>query len=260
MKFIEKFKNLSRNYLGKSILGRILLGTQSKSIFNSICVISATRMSERDFWRKSALGQSLKSKLTDPHISFDIHYKNTVGLPTIYNAQLQNPDAADILIFVQDDVWLDDPDWVEKIKLALRQFDIVGVAGNTRISKNQIAWNMIKLKDDQYAQDSGYLSGGIAHAQHRKGELKMFGPTPARCKLLDGVMLAVSRTRMQKNKVIFDARFDFPLHSLDFCRTAHKAGLSLGTWPIALTHQSGGEYQSEKEKADSALYLKKWGG
>lgn len=42
------------------------------------------------------------------------------------------------------------------------------------------------------------------------------------------------------------------------CRNARSAGLKLGTWPIKLTHQSGGNYRSAHWREKSQLYLNKW--
>lgn len=261
---LSQLKNKLRNQLKKSILGKILLNTQPKESLNTLCVVSATRLSERDFWRKSALGQSLQPALANPEITAKIYYKNTDGLPKAYNPHLKNKDASDIIVFIHDDVWIDDEAWVEKLKIALKTFDIVGVAGNTKRSKNQSAWCRIKQsegvkKESSYVWDDGNLSGGIAHGHHRRGTVQMLGPTPAPCLLLDGVMLAVSKKRMQENTILFDEQFDFNFYDMDFCRTVQKAGLSMGTWPIALTHQSGGLFSGEKWKAGEKLYFGKWG-
>jgi GT2 family glycosyltransferase len=45
---------------------------------------------------------------------------------------------------------------------------------------------------------------------------------------------------------------------MDFCRTARLAGLRLGTWPICLTHQSGGAFGSGRWNAQYRLYQRKW--
>jgi len=58
--------------------------------------------------------------------------------------------------------------------------------------------------------------------------------------------------------VLFDPRFDFHFYDMDFCRTARKAGLRLGTWPICLTHQSGGNFASDAWKEKCRLYREKW--
>jgi len=58
--------------------------------------------------------------------------------------------------------------------------------------------------------------------------------------------------------VRFDTRFMFHFYDLDFCRSARKAGMSMGTWPIRLTHQSAGNYFNPTWLAQSAQYFEKW--
>ncbi len=47
--------------------------------------------------------------------------------------------------------------------------------------------------------------------------------------------------RLERSGVRFDPRFAFHYYDLDVCRSARRAGLSLGTWPLPLVHASGGE-------------------
>jgi hypothetical protein len=46
---------------------------------------------------------------------------------------------------------------------------------------------------------------------------------------------------------------------MDFCRSAKQKGLKIGTWPICLTHQSGGAFGSKPWSEKYSLYLQKWG-
>jgi len=139
----------------------------------------------------------------------------------------------------------------------LRQFDVIGVAGNRRRVPNQPSW---KFVDTNFTSDAAeFLSGQIAHGTQPYGATGYFGEVPATCELLDGVFLATLKNRLHKKKVRFDPKFDFHLYDLDFCRTARKAKLSLGTWPVRLTHQSAGNYFSRHWLGKAKLYLKKWG-
>jgi hypothetical protein len=45
---------------------------------------------------------------------------------------------------------------------------------------------------------------------------------------------------------------------MDFCRSARAKGLRLGTWPICVTHQSGGAFGSEAWREKFDKYLAKW--
>jgi GT2 family glycosyltransferase len=85
-----------------------------------------------------------------------------------------------------------------------------------------------------------------------------YGPAPAACELLDGVFLAARRSVLRRKGVLFDPAFQFHCYDLDFCRTARSRGLTLGTWPIAITHRSGGNFGAAWDVAADA-YLRKWG-
>ena len=52
---------------------------------------------------------------------------------------------------------------------------------------------------------------------------------------------------------LFDPALRFHLYDLDFCRTAHTKGLSVGTWPLAVTHQSGGAFGGPEWERMNAL-------
>jgi GT2 family glycosyltransferase len=58
--------------------------------------------------------------------------------------------------------------------------------------------------------------------------------------------------------VLFDEQFDFHFYDMDFCRTARRAGLSLGTWPISVTHQSSGSFGNPSWSTAHSQYWKKW--
>jgi GT2 family glycosyltransferase len=45
---------------------------------------------------------------------------------------------------------------------------------------------------------------------------------------------------------------------MDFCREAKRRGLRLGTWPIAITHASGGAFGSVQWSKERRVYFKKW--
>ena len=77
--------------------------------------------------------------------------------------------------------------------------------------------------------------------------------------LLDGVFLAVLRPRaLVAAGVAFDERFSFHHYDMDFARAAAAAGLRVGTWPIALTHHSTGNYDSDAWRESEARYEAKW--
>ncbi len=223
---------------------------------DSIEIISATRLSEQDFWKRSALGLSLKRLKHDHRLVPKIKFENRRSLPEIYNARITAEDSANLLVFIHDDVWLDDCFLADRVREGLSTYDVIGVAGNRRRVQGQPAWI---FTDDQFTRDSrDKLSGAVAHGYSTGGEIVFYGPAPSDCELLDGLFLAVRKSVLMESGVRFDPQFDFHFYDMDFCRSARKGGLRLGTWPIALTHQSNGTYGSDKWKAMYQAYLNKW--
>ena len=88
-----------------------------------LVVVSATRLSQEAFWKGSALGQSLLrlGADTSPLIAFD----NSQGLPSIYNYAIDAAPEGSTLVFVHDDVWLDDFHFAVRIAEGLDRFDAI---------------------------------------------------------------------------------------------------------------------------------------
>jgi hypothetical protein len=253
-------RNTLRHRLGTGLLGSVLRQASGERAPVRVRVVSATRLDERAFWKSSALGQSLKIWREDRRITIDVAYANKQGLPAVYNAALQRAQPDEAVLFVHDDVWLEDPQWIEKVLAALKRYDVVGVAGNTRRVKGQRAWLCTQWEPDyeRFFLDFPHLSGAVRHGQMPGGEVSEFGPAPLPCELLDGVLLAVRKDVVGRSQVAFDPRFDFHFYDMDFCRTARSRGLALGTWPLTITHQSAGAFSSAGWKDGLQRYLGKW--
>lgn len=225
----------------------------------TVRIVSATLKNETGFWSEAALGRSLSYHLErDTRIKAQIAFDNRRGLPEIFNEAIESADDDDILVFMHDDVWLDELGGLTQILCeGLRHFDVWGVAGNKIRQPGQPGWG--HLDGNLTPAPRANFSGRIAHGPDPYGVTVYFGDMPASCELLDGVFLATQKNRLKAKKVRFDPRFDFHLYDVDFCRTARKAGLKLGTWPIELTHQSQGNFFSEHWRQKARMYLKKWG-
>jgi len=103
------------------------------------------------------------------------------------------------------------------------------------------------------------LSGVVAHGSQPGGELYFYGMPPGlACRLLDGAFLAVRCHTLLDSGIRFDERFTFHFYDMDFCRSAETAKLRIGTWPIAVTHDSEGKFGSPAWQAGYEAYLAKW--
>jgi SAM-dependent methyltransferase len=223
-----------------------------------IRLVCATRHAQENFLRDTALGRSLvvQRHVQPPELLlFD---NNRTGLSALYNAAIEQAASSPaILVFVHDDVSLNDFFWTERVREALRQFDVVGLAGNRRRVPQQPAW-AFATRDFKWDQPE-FLSGSVGHGKQYPCEVSRFGPSGVECKLLDGLMLVAASTRLIESGVRFDEQFEFHFYDMDFCRQAELKGLRMGTWPISVVHESAGAFNTPAWRAGFDRYLTKYG-
>ena len=231
----------------------------------ALIVVTATRCSQAEFPRETLLGRSLPGVGQLTPLALRGFFENSRPLGACYNEVIEQAGVDDTLIFMHDDVYLNDWMLGWRVQEALLHFDVVGVVGNRRRQPGQETWYMqpSQIVDGVRTMttfDSAYLSGAIAHGSPEQWQLSNYGPVPQPVQLIDGVFMAAKAGRLKETGVRFDAGLGFHLYDLDFCRSAIEAGLKIGTWPIALTHASGGGGVQTDDWAASAMkYLAKWG-
>lgn len=225
---------------------------------SKLLIVSATRATPVVFVESTMLGRSFRRLCFDDRLEMHPVFNNSVGLPAVYNRQICEANREKMLLFVHDDVWLDDCFVYERLVQALEIFDVVGVAGNTRRTLRQPSW--IHISESPFVMDAlSNLSGIVAHGAQPGGALSRYGVSGRSCVLLDGLFLAVRCGKLLDSGVRFDERFNFHFYDMDFCRSAEKAGLRIGTWPIAVTHSSGAMFGTPTWRSALQVYLEKWG-
>lgn len=220
-----------------------------------IDVVTASRLSRAEFDAQAPLALSLRRLEKDPRLKLDVACDNTTGLSEIYNRAIDASADDDIMVFVHDDVWLEDFYFADRVVDGLKSFDVIGVAGNSRCVRGQDSWARSPATG---RLDLPHLRGAIAHGDGPLGKVGFYGPIVGAVELLDGVFLAARRATLARNGVRFDPRFSFHFYDLDFCRTARGKGLRMGTWPISMTHRSTGNPDSPAWRDGRDLYLAKW--
>jgi hypothetical protein len=224
-----------------------------------IRLVCGTRFSDAEFHQRSALGRSLGLAYADvPGLELALFPNGNPGLPVVYNRAIRAAaDNPAVLVFIHDDVHLLDFFWPDRLQLALEQFQIVGLVGNRRRAPRQPGW---PFKDEWFNQDADEnLSGVIAHGTGFPCAIRRLGRIGP-CKLLDGVFLAVRSTVLLENQLFFDEIFDFNCWDLDFCRQAEAKGVTMGTAPIGVLHESIGKFRTPEWVLAFRKYLDKWGG
>lgn len=225
-----------------------------------IRLVCATRQNPDTFIDTTALGRSLKIFAPEPEPQLQLFGNNSLGLSTVYNIALKHAEQDPaILVFIHDDVYLTDFFWMDRLYEGLKEFDVIGLAGNTRRVPQQPAWAFTSASPQFKWDERRYLSGSVGHGQGFPcRNITIFGPSKQECKLLDGVLIAADSEVLNKRGVRFDEQFAFHFYDMDFCRQAELHGLRMGTWPIAVVHESGGAFGSQGWRDGYAKYLQKY--
>ncbi len=221
--------------------------------------VCATRASAEEFHTQTALGKSLALYDFYPFVELKLAANNRLGLPVLYNQAIEEArDDPAVLVFIHDDVHLNDFYWADQLFTGLDHFDLLGVAGNKRRVPRQPAWCFI---DEDFTRDHGdNLSGVVGHGNGFPcATLSVFGAPCQPVKLLDGVLLAARSQTLHAHDLHFDPAFPFHFYDLDFCRQAELRGIKVGTWSISLVHESHGNFRSAAWEEGYARYLAKYG-
>lgn len=166
-----------------------------------------------------------------------VSIRNARSLAEAYNWALRH-SVADVVVLSHDDVDVLTPDFAARLFERLQTFDIVGVAGSTRVDGPAIGWS-----------GHPHLRGWITHRapDSARWQVDVLDPRPVAgdIVLLDGVLLAGKREAFQA--VPFDeVNFDgFHLADLDWSYRAAQSGFKLGVVAdLLLVHASRGNYDA----------------
>ncbi len=178
---------------------------------------------------------------------------NRRGLSECYNEFLDTHAGSDaIALLVHDDVTIADTFITEKLTKSAQAFNVVGLVGATQFD---LASRPPNYNWTTWPREA--LSGSIEHVVgDGMTDWFRYGPTPQRCALLDGVFLALDLRTI--GRVRFDPQFRFHLYDLDFCLSAHFAGLTLGTTNVYVQHASTGSYDNPEYAAAMNRFRAKW--
>lgn len=217
-----------------------------------VILVSMTKTSPLDFL-STPLGRTFSrvKNLADTRIT----YHNTAGCSEVYNRFLIDEYADKILMFVHDDVYLEDYWVVQRVNDALLYYDVVGIVGQG-YPFPATQWDV----DGNEGVIAHWSKGTVAMgASPTESKLSFNAESPAECFALDGQFMAMNMEKVLESKVKFDNRFAFGFYDTDFCRTATQCGLKIGVWPIVATHVSSGRaFGTEMWFREMAIYKEKW--
>lgn len=230
-----------------------------------LLLVTATREPAARFYSHTALGRSvLRLREAGVDVSVSARCANTLPLGAAHNGAVDERHRDHLVVFVHDDVLLEDWHLAHRLDEALAHYDVVGVAGNRRRLSGQPAWHFAQFVG-QWSPPQD-LVGCVGHdTMHRTDGgrrvrvISHYGHGHDRVRLIDGVFLAMRGRTWLDSGIRFDPALGFDFYDLDLCRQAELRGLRLGIWPIALTHMSVGGYSAERWRLSYQHYLAKWG-
>lgn len=184
-------------------------------------------------------------------------YENKDGLTTVYNRFLDTHKDFDFVVFLHDDLWINDVLFFDKVIDAHKNngFDVIGVCGGKEwrlLDENKPnIWTvatsgigasgfMIHAPDLNLVRSKHHYNGRVMFASN-------YGMSPQRTLTLDGSIIVFSKKAIEAN-LRFDEQFQFHFYDMDVCISAVKEhNLVVGTAPFIATHQSLGQSVSQPE-------------
>ncbi len=229
-----------------------------------LVIACATRESEDRFETHTPTGRSLaRLRQAVFRVHAEVAARNRAALAKAYNVTVREELADHIVVFMHDDVWIDDFYLPQRLHEALGQYDVVGVAGGRNRIAGQPAWCFPTRLGEWDLRDN--LLGTVAHEvkpqkSAEPSPVSRYGFARGPARLLDGLLIATRVASLLERGVRFDECFPFHFYDLDFCRTAEARGLRLGVWPLSVTHHSPGDgFGNAAWMACWGRYIGKWG-
>lgn len=203
----------------------------------SCVIVSCTARDERER-SELLIAQSFEHGGFNAFADLDVVWSNRKGLSAAYNVKLEEYGATDVefLVFVHDDVYIDDLKLVDKLRTAQRNlgYQIIGAAGSVRVKVSHPGlWHLMADR----TQHRGFVQHFLGNGQIIGSA---FGPTPCEVVLIDGLFMAVHLPSVREKGWKFNENYDFHHYDLSSCLDAFQKGLRIGVYPIHLIHNSWG--------------------
>lgn len=213
-----------------------------------IIFVTATKGSATNLLLTRPLGFFLEKTGWDARTK--IIENNTEGLCKVYNRYLTEEYRNKFVIFVHDDVLINDLFFEEKVLFAFERYDIIGLAGSRScdLSSEHPAWHTMTKRED--------MVGEVAHSRQGKVWTTIFGPTESRALVLDGLFIGVNVNAALENGLTFDERFSFHHYDITFSLRANDLKIKAGVFPMSVIHYGLGDSMNSNEWKESAKTFK----
>jgi len=202
-------------------------------------IVSCTQQSD---YKQTLLYKSLKQLEKSCNISLidKVHFitENKLGLSEAYNTFMHANDTYEHILFVHDDMWIDDAGFITKLHEGHKMYDIIGLAGGISPTlKAPALWHLMCG-----GFQGGNLRGfaGHYHSDNKITSITNFGFSPARVAIIDGAFMSVNVKQTKKVNWKFNENYTYHHYDISSCLDANKLKLKIGVVPILTYHGSPG--------------------
>ena len=208
-------------------------------------LVCATPHTQEAF-KRCLLGVSLGR--LDNQILCDVVYNNRAGLGEVYNRFITDEHKHEILVFLHDDIFIDDY-WIDvRLNDAIKDYDVIGLTGVSYRTPVQ-GWDGVSPWD----------CGTIIQGRPETGKpWRSRDRAPHKVFALDGQCIAINTQRVMDAGIRWDEQFTFDFYDIDFCHQCVEKGLSVGVWPLALTHAGLGKPGLPRWVSLLEAFKRKW--
>lgn len=212
-----------------------------------------TSVGNPDKWRKHCI-PGVQHNVDEPHRWLSFASENHV--PGVYQKILESvramPDV-DVLVFLHDDLQIQDPKFAQKIRAAVGAgFDVVGLVGTTKLASlhwwehGPDSWRgyAVDGRDGRTVVDGGFAEGD-----------------PCPVESVDGMLFALSRWAI--DHLSFKPESYPGLHGYveEACTQARRHGGRVGVTRIDAFHHTQGGFAGGQEAFERAneVWKRRWG-
>lgn len=230
----------------------ILIISTTRSVYGNLKATSLSRSlpTTKDF----VILPTPKCAISSVNENVDILYiyENTLPIAKAYNIGILyalNQKNYTEIVFIHDDVHIEDRQFEYKVKYWLSKYDVIGLAGGDNIKlEKPYLWHI--MSKNRYGTVGHYINGDWYGTT--------FGVTNKRVNLIDGLFMGVKvKTFCEKTNLRFDENLPgFHHYDIDFSLQANKQQCRIGVVPILVTHDSPGLLSfSDKKYLESESYI-----
>jgi len=211
-----------------------------------VYLVTATKAKTEEDFSKRPIFKSLKKYYelySRDEFEFEVVKGNSNGLPTVYNRYLTEEHKGDIVLFVHDDVIINDLFLVDHLNKS--PWAVTGLAGASVVSleADKCAWHIMSKPDTR--------KGEVKHIKQGTVWTTVFGPSDGAVTVIDGLFIAVDIEKILQRGVKFNEEFDFHHYDISFCLDCVNSSLSVGVLPINVIHYGLGDSMLTPEWEES---------